>query len=187
MSDQTSPVPFGEERFLKWMVDARGRIHAALLELLSLLRERRAEIDGILDRRLTVGLLASTGFALWRACFLIHHAGTGSKFLTDVDTFLVTVISDNAVSFRDDKNAWSCWHYLGIARSSLLEALSLLPSSSKMDQNTIRLVSQLDTGRFLILDAYEQWETLFRGFEQVQRALMGALDLPRTLHKLPTG
>jgi hypothetical protein len=71
--------------------------------------------------------LASAGFSLWRAAFLFDQEdGKHQEYLNNVDTFISKIISDNTIAFVDDKKTWSLWHYIGVARSSLLEATVLL-------------------------------------------------------------
>jgi hypothetical protein len=111
------------------MVSARSKFQGELIEILRFKRNYGERLKASAFLRVT-GLLASAGFSMWRAAFLFTHAeGDHDRYLTNVDTFLTRLVSDNTIAFSDDKNTWSLWHYMGVARSSLLEALTLLRRS----------------------------------------------------------
>jgi hypothetical protein len=111
---------------LRSMISARNRIQIALIDLLVFKRTYEDQLKNPPTRLRQVGLLASAGFSLWRAAFLFTEgSGEADGYLKDVDKFIAKVVSDNMIGFSDDKNSWSLWHYLGVARSSLIEAATL--------------------------------------------------------------
>ena len=75
--------------------------HAATLNGNAVLGEAAQELTGI-------------AFSLWRAVFLSDTTGEFEDQFADVKTFLVSLISDNAVLYNTDKNArnWSFRYYL---------------------------------------------------------------------------
>ncbi|KRR08736.1 hypothetical protein CQ10_14315 [Bradyrhizobium valentinum] len=118
--------PEKQVEHFKQMVRARSRIQPELIQLLEFVREYREHLGPSVFLRVS-GLLASAGFSLWRAAFLFHQEdGKHQVYLDNVDTFVSKIISDNSIAFSDDRNTWSLWHYIGVARSSLLEAMVLL-------------------------------------------------------------
>ena len=128
----------------RWFThEARSKIQSELIDLLIFLRTQWPQLEASAYLRVT-GLLATTGFSLWRAAFLFdHETRKHEQYLNNVEKLVSKIISDNTIGFTDDKNTWSLCHYIGVARSSLLEAASLLSRpmrSAKFHQMEGRLI-----------------------------------------------
>jgi hypothetical protein len=166
------------------MVDARSRIQPELIRLLEFQRAYRANLQVSAFLRV-VGLLASAGFSLWRAAFLFHREdGQHEQYLDNVETFLSKIITDNTIAFADDRNTWSLWHYIGVARSSLVDAITLLGSgkweSPKM--NSIRV--KLADPPLLKGNAAEQWNELFEVMQLVRETAIARIETIKSLPKI---
>ncbi len=149
-----------QEQHLRDMVRARSKIQSELIDLLSFKHAHEGHLQASLFLRV-IGLLASTGFSLWRAAFLFpHEKGRHDEYLKHVETFVTKIVSDNAIAFSDDKNTWSLWHYIGVSRSSLLEAALLLKSSLNSAQLEKIQATLLDAPS-LQDTAARQWDELF--------------------------
>ena len=66
--------------------------------------------------------LAAIAFSLWRAVFLSDLTEEVEKQIIDVQTFLGTLISHNAIAYQQDRisREWSFQYYLSNARERLL-------------------------------------------------------------------
>ena len=168
---------------LRSMISARNRIQIALIELLEFKRKFEDQLKNPPTRLRQVGLLASAGFSLWRAAFLMtEDSGGADGYLKDVDKFIAKVVSDNMIGFTDDKNSWSLWHYLGVARSSLIEAASLFtpingPEGVRID-NLLSLEGATRNGSF------EQWDGLLEAMQAIQGIAASRHNFLRTAPKL---
>ncbi|UGA46350.1 hypothetical protein HU230_0010055 [Bradyrhizobium quebecense] len=171
------------ERF-KQMVRARSRIQPELISLLEFVREYRTQLEPSLFLRVC-GLLASAGFSLWRAAFLFEQEdGKHEIYLDNVETFVAKIISDNTIGFVDDRNTWSLWHYVGVARSSLLEAMTLLFSGVVQDAKSSSIQAKLSDPPLLAASAADQWDELFEVMQHIRRTLTSRFEFVRTSHKL---
>jgi hypothetical protein len=147
------------------MVRARSKIQTELIEILKFKRTYEERLKASAFIRVT-GLLTSAAFSLWRAAFLFsHEAGQHEDYLKNVETFLTKVITDNTIGFSDDKNTWSLWHYIGVARSSLLEASTILTSglfkAGITDAKFAVVQAKLSDPPLLSASAASQWDYLF--------------------------
>jgi hypothetical protein len=183
-TDQTTKADQDRQiRQFKEMVNARSLIQPELIELLQFQRKYRENLFPSLYIRVAA-LLASTGFALWRAAFLFEQEqGEHGKYLSNIQTFISKIISDNMITFSDDKNTWSLWHYIGVARSSLLEALHLLkrdPESYKMEI----LRSRFGDPPLLSATSAAQWNELFEAMQLIREVLTAQFETMKKMPKL---
>jgi hypothetical protein len=168
---------------LRRMISARTRIQTALIELLVFKRNFEDQLKNPPTRLRQVGLLASAGFSLWRAAFLFTHgSGEADGYLKDVDKFIAKVVSDNMIGFSDDKNSWSLWHYIGVARSSLIEAASLFtpivgPRGARLD-NLLSEEGATHNGPF------KQWDNLLEAMQTIQAIAASRHDFLKTSPKI---
>jgi len=67
--------------------------------------------------------LAAVAFSLWRAVFLSNLSEEVEKQMVNVEDFLHTLISDNAVGYQQDLRSreWTFPYYLKNAQSRLLD------------------------------------------------------------------
>lgn len=170
-------------RQFKEMVRARSLIQSELIELLEFQRRYQKDLQASLYLRVS-GNLASAGFALWRSAFLFtHEEGGPQAYLENVEAFLSKIISDNTIAFNDEKKTWSLWHYVGVARSSLLEALTLLRRPVE-DHRLEIMRRRFGDPPLLSATAAEQWNELFEAMQTVRKSLTARFDLQRTMPKL---
>lgn len=165
------------------MISARTRIQETLIQLLEYRRSYADQLRTPPTRLRQVGLLASAGFSLWRAAFLFTHGiGGADGYLEDIDVFIAKVVSDNTITFADDKNTWSLWHYLGVARSSLIEAASLF--APLMGPEGTRLHSLLSEHGATQNGAFEQWDNLLEAMHIIQSTAASRHEFLKTAPKL---
>jgi hypothetical protein len=175
-----SKLQTDEEEQLRQMIAARSNIQPELLELLTFKRLHEEELQASAWLRV-FGLLASAGFALWRAAFLFRHeTGTHETYLNNVERFVKKIISDNNIAFSDDQNTWSLWHYIGGARSSLLEASTLLDVRLN-DPKFGLAVSKLVDAPLLQDTAAKQWNELFEIMQLFRRLLGSRIEVHRKM------
>jgi hypothetical protein len=183
MADQGKDPEKQIEHF-KQMVQARSRIQPELIELLEFVREYRAHLEPSVFLRVS-GLLASAGFSLWRAAFLFDQEdGKHQEYLNNVDAFISKIISDNTIGFLDDKKTWSLWHYIGVARSSLLDAMVLLFGGVAENPRSRGIKARLSDPPLLSGNAAAQWDDLFDVMQYVRETLTSRFEFARTSPKL---
>jgi hypothetical protein len=162
------------------MVAARSKIQAELIEVLRFKRTYGDMLKASAFLRVT-GLLASTGFSLRRAAFLFTHAkGKHDDYLRNVETFISKVISDYNIGFSDDKNTWSLWHYIGVARSSLLEASELLSTRIETAKFSAMRAKLIDAP-LLPDSAAQQWDLLFVMMKMVRETCAAQIKVLESL------
>jgi hypothetical protein len=115
-----------ELSFEEWLVPVRSRVQEQILKLLVFIRQHEDEIKPSKYSQILASLLAGIGFSLWRAVFLADSTDR-EKLLASIDKFLETVVRDNAIMYRDDKNVWSFGYYTENARNGLLQLEGTLP------------------------------------------------------------
>ena len=95
---------------LKWLVEKRNEIQLTALELLKLLKNSKGK-----NLSLAKQDLVGVTFSLWRGVFLAYNKGNdigGSR--GNSEEFLEKVITDNAITFSDDKtfSGWTANYYV---------------------------------------------------------------------------
>jgi hypothetical protein len=170
--------PVHEKSFEEWLVPSRSQVQEALLRLLLLVRTKHEQLKGSQYRQVIASLLAGIGFSLWRAVFL---ADNKNDLLYSIDKFLETVIRDNAIGYRDDKNIWSFGYYVGNARSGLLEAIKIMPPAYRNDLKDIG--GKLEGPEFFRLEGKRQWGVLIESFVKATKTFEEMIEGPK-LNKL---
>jgi hypothetical protein len=111
------------EEHLRWLVDSRCKNQKVTLELYLAIKSNHTSINR--DVRLTylAQELAAVAFSLWRAVFLSDLSEEVEKQMSDVEVFLRTLISTNAIAFPQDLQSreWTFPYYLKNARNRLLD------------------------------------------------------------------
>jgi hypothetical protein len=182
-SETTDEEQEFEVRQLREMVQARSLIQPELIELLEFQRRYHDDLTPSLYIRIA-GLLASAGFSLWRAAFLFkEERGQHDEYLKNVGEFISKIILTNNIGFSDDRNTWSLWHYIGVARSSLLEALNLLRTFPE-DHKIENMRNRFSDPPLLSATAAEQWNELFVAMQFVRKTLTARFDKARSMPKL---
>jgi hypothetical protein len=153
----------------QWSVVNRAKIQQLLIHLQDLVDSNFETIRHLQPLERRVGYLLGSSFALWRACFLVEHAEE-SDFLASAQKFVAKVLSDNTITFNDDKNAWSCWWYLEIARSNLYRAVELEAVGFGDLQWTTDQTRTTKLGELALLDSGEgyrrgMWDRLYEILE----------------------
>jgi hypothetical protein len=139
--------------YLRWLVLHRSNIQNLLLELHLFLQEQRRALDADADLRSIFGLLVGSAFSLWRAVFLADSSRDWKNILDDADRFLDTLIRDNTILFRDDKNAWSIGYYLNNGRYRLYRILEKMP-----DEQLRNLIDQIKSTGVDEVSARNAWQ-----------------------------
>ncbi len=111
------------EEHWRWLVDSRCKNQKVTLELYLAVKNNPISINR--DVRLTYVAqeLAAVAFSLWRAVFLSDLTEEVEKQMSDVEVFLRTLISTNAIAFQQDRRSreWTFPYYLKNARNRLLD------------------------------------------------------------------
>ena len=110
---------------LKWSIDKRADVQRTLLALYTYVRCRPAENVKPIDIDLLDDLIGAA-FSLWRAVFLVDTLREDTTVHDSQEQFLAKVISDNSITFADDKinRHWTVGYYLENAKLRLRQTLS---------------------------------------------------------------
>src|SRR6266446_3448211 len=149
----TTTEPLDSQAYLRWLVPSRSNIQNLLLEMQVFLQEHREAIDADPDARSVFALLIGTAFSLWRAVFLADSARDWKSILDDADRFLDTLIRDNTILYRDDKNAWSVGYYLNNGRYRLYRISEKMP-----DEQLRKLIDQIKSSGVDEVSARGAWQ-----------------------------
>src|SRR5256885_2014021 len=105
----TATKPSESQAYVRLLVSSRSNVQNLLLDLQTFLQDHRALLEANSVSRSIFVLLVGTAFSLWRAVFLADSARDWSSMLDHAGTFLDTLIRDNAILYKDDKEnaAWS--------------------------------------------------------------------------------
>lgn len=113
---------FTGEHF-EWLVERRSQNQRTSLKLYRAMERLRAKQLASNDLVLEAAALVAVSFSLWRAVFLCTDTPpSDSEIFESAQKFIMTVISDNAISYPQDKSArqWTALYYLNNAHSRLL-------------------------------------------------------------------
>jgi hypothetical protein len=113
-------------KHMAWAIDQRAKIQNALLVLYSFVRSHAADAQKFDDRYLLDHLIGAA-FSLWRAVFLTDTLREMEGIRQSQEKFLEKVITDNAITFADDKlhRHWTVEFYLEGAKLRLVRAIQL--------------------------------------------------------------
>jgi hypothetical protein len=108
------------EEHLAWAIDQRAAVQHTLRALYGFVRHHPPPLD--LDTRYLLDHLIGAAFSLWRAVFLADDI----RIHESQEKFLEKVITDNAISFADDKanRHWTVEYYLENAKFRLARAIT---------------------------------------------------------------
>lgn len=148
--------------FENWLVPIRSEIQQAILQLLITIRTHEKKIKESKYSQIIASLLAGVGFSLWRAVFLAEFDDKSALF-ESIETFLKTVVRDNAIAYRDDKNVWSFGYYAENARNGQLQVIDVLPPAYRSDLK--RFAISLQGQNFFDLTSKAKVELLLKGFK----------------------
>jgi hypothetical protein len=109
MTKEETPSP----EHLAWVIDGRARNQVASLKLYKLMLDYKEQIR---KKSLATDVqdLAAVCFSLWRAVFLADRTGKIQAKMTDAETFVAKMLTDNAIAFAQDRNAreWTFNYYI---------------------------------------------------------------------------
>lgn len=125
---------------LKWAIEQRAEVQHTLLALYSFTSRRQGDHLDTFERRLLDSLIGAA-FSLWRAVFLAETSREIVEIHESQVAFLEKVVSDNAITYTDDKNnrAWSVEYYLENAKFRLTQAVFQLDHVNKSNELTKNL------------------------------------------------
>ena len=109
---------------LKWAIDKRADIQRTLLALYTYVRRRPVKNIKPIDVDLLDDIIGAA-FSLWRAVFLVDTLREQTIVHNSQENFLAKVISDNSITFNDDKidRHWTVGYYLENAKLRLKQTL----------------------------------------------------------------
>jgi hypothetical protein len=120
---------------LRWAVDQRAEIQRTLLALYEYVRNTPSTGSYANPREYLLDNLIGAAFSLWRAVFLAETYRTDESIRKSQETFLAKVISDNSITFGDDKinRAWTVGYYLDDAKLRIERASAYADHHLKTD------------------------------------------------------
>lgn len=168
-----------EPDHLRWLIEGRAANQKSGLKLLTLI-EKYTEAAQSIELLHTTQLLVGTCFSLWRAVFLADKTGTRSAVLEDAKSFLGKMLTDNAITYPQDRSAreWTFNYYANNAKSALYELsqkwkevqLALLPR---------RLIKKGSTSSTRRWDRYQNaFNTALQNYEVELKAASERIKTP---------
>jgi hypothetical protein len=114
-----------DEEHLAWAIDQRAEVQHTLRALYGFVRHHPPPtLD--LDARYLLDHLVGAAFSLWRAIFLADTFRDDIHIHQSQEAFLLKVITDNTITFADDKanRYWTVEYYLENAKFRLARAIA---------------------------------------------------------------
>jgi hypothetical protein len=120
---------------LRWAVNQRAEIQHTLLALYEYVRRTHSKAGYADTKVYLLDHLIGAAFSLWRAVFLAETYRTDEGIRESQETFLAKVISDNSITFGDDKinRAWTVGYYLDDAKLRIERASAYADHNLKTD------------------------------------------------------
>jgi hypothetical protein len=109
---------------LKWLVESRARNQRVSLDLFDLIKTHPEKLlNSDSDLKYDAQNLVAISFSLWRAAFLADRTGHMEERLKDAERFLGKMLTDNAITYAQDRDAreWTFNYYMANARYRLEE------------------------------------------------------------------
>jgi hypothetical protein len=132
---------------LEWLVESRSRNQRACLEIFKKIEQYPGKAKSKKYRTRTY-FLVSAAFSLWRAAFLADKSGEeGSEVFTDARAFLAQIITNNAITYAQDRASrdWTFSYYMLSAANSLAklaekwpEIATVLSKYEKVEKGTTK-------------------------------------------------
>lgn len=123
--DDNSQLRDLHEKHLEWAIEQRAEIQRTLLALYRfVLSNEPSTLDQ--HTRHLLNHLIGAAFSLWRAVFLAHTFRDLDTIHASQEKFLLKVITDNAITFPDDKanSHWTVGYYLENGKLRLSSAIT---------------------------------------------------------------
>ena len=129
------------DKRIEFIINARSDIQHTLFALCRFLRDSPEILNHPLHQQ-AFQLLVGAAFSLWRAIFLTEADRDWKSITSSVLQFLDKVVTDNAITYHDDKTnrAWTVGYYLTSAELRVQEARNRLIQSSVLADRMGRVV-----------------------------------------------
>jgi hypothetical protein len=121
---------------LRWAIEQRAEIQRTLLALYEYVRKKKAPGSSYASPQVYIlDQLIGAAFSLWRAAFLAETFRSDEDIHESQEAFLAKVISDNSITFSDDKlsRAWTVGYYLDDAKLRIERTSSYADHHLKSD------------------------------------------------------
>jgi hypothetical protein len=160
---------------LRWAVDQRAEIQRTLLALYEYVRSISPTSGYAEPKVYILDHLIGAAFSLWRAVFLAETFRTDESIHQSQEAFLAKVISDNSITFGDDKinRAWTVGYYLDDAKLRIERASAYADHHLKADSR--RHVMQYLRLRGTMGVPLTEWEWEWESVHFALRRLLGVL------------
>jgi hypothetical protein len=158
---------------LRWAVDQRAEIQRTLLALYEYVR-RTPSKTGYADPKVyLLDHLIGAAFSLWRAVFLAETFRTDETIHQGQEAFLAKVISDNSITFGDDKinRAWTVGYYLDDAKLRIERASAYADHHLKTDSRRYVLRNLRLRGTLGVSLTEWEWESAHFALRYMLRIL----------------
>ena len=109
--------------------------------------------------------IVGAAFSLWRAVFLTQKDRDWSSVSLSLEKFLYKVITDNSISYQDDKtnSAWTAGYYLDNADLRLYRAWEKLLKSPTLSEKALKApMTFSETWEASLAMTALQWETTYK-------------------------
>lgn len=154
-----------EKDHLEWLVEQRCSIQRATLQLLGLLRDQATRLAENAEDLWVAHMLIGVAFSLWRAAFLGDVTLSTEAIATNAETFLETVIRDNAIGYTQDRNAreWTYGYYVNNAKFRLGAMVSRKHAFAKILRRYS--VEDMHVGLTAGKPARQLWDETFKALD----------------------
>ncbi len=175
-----------DEEHLAWAIDQRAEVQHTLRALYGFVRHH-PPASLALDPKYLLDHLIGAAFSLWRAVFLADTFRDDIRIHQSQEAFLLKVITDNAITFADDKanRHWTVEYYLENAKFRLASAIAYA-DHHKGTRLTERLMPflRLRGMRGAELTRYE-WESAHYALRKLFKVIAPDTDLEAKSPTLP--
>jgi|HubBroStandDraft_2_1064218.scaffolds.fasta_scaffold131831_2 hypothetical protein len=173
-------------KYMTWAIDKRADIQHTMVALYEYVCSQPIDAQKFDDRYLLDHLIAAA-FALWRAVFLADTLRGMEDIRRSQERFLEKVITENTITFADDKanRHWTVELYLEGAKLRLLRAIALCDhyKQTKLHTELMRYLRLRGTGG-VDLTQYE-WECAHHVLRRIFAELSPATALDTSPPSLP--
>jgi hypothetical protein len=169
---ETKATDYNTE-FEEWLVPARSKIQDSMLELANIFKDRHASSCDRTPEWIAFAWLLGAAFSLWRAVFQAEE-GLDQPTNRDAAAYILwTVIRDNSVLYKDEKNSWSFGYYLGNAQFRICAIYDQVPRRAELSTGEmsamierIRPKPHTDPPK-----STQAWDDIYEAFKAVLQAL----------------
>lgn len=158
---------------LRWAIEQRAEIQRTLLALYDYVRNKGSNAGYADPSVYILDHLIGAAFSLWRAVFLAETYRTDESIRQSQEAFLAKVISDNSITFGDDKinRAWTVGYYLDDAKLRVERASMYADHHLKTDSRRYVLSNLRLRGTMGISLTEWEWESAHYALRYMLRIL----------------